>query len=267
MPPIVRHPVATGLAKALVDKHIPEQPLKFYAGWFCPKTTNIELLSLNSVQRTWIALEEKKIPYQYIEINPYDKSPSLLALNPKGLVPTIAAPLPNNQGTKPLYESNIINEYLEEAYPDHTPHLLPTDPFERARARIWIDFVGSRITPNYRNLQYAKSTEERNAARAEFLKAIKEYTSAMDPEGPYFLGKEIGLPDIALAPWVRRFFMVEKFTEGGIGIPAEGKGGDDEGVWSRWRKWEKAVMERESLKNTFSEEEYYENLATQEWAR
>ncbi|KAG5292641.1 glutathione S-transferase [Histoplasma ohiense] len=256
MSQVVRHPVATGAAKALADKHVAEQPLKLYAGWFCPYA-----------QRTWITLEEKKIPYQYIETNPYDKSPSLLALNPKGLVPTIGAPLPNNQGTNALYESNIINEYLEEAYPDHTPHLLPKDPFERARARIWIDFVGSRITPNYRKIQYAKSTEERDAARAEFLKAVKEFTREMDPEGPYFLGEEIGLPDIALAPWVARFFMVEKFKEGGTGIPAEGEGGKDEGVWRRWRKWEAAIKGRESFKNTFSERVYYENIATQEWAR
>ncbi|OAX79330.1 hypothetical protein ACJ72_06351 [Emergomyces africanus] len=199
MTQITRHPVATGLAKALVDSHATEQPLKFYAGWFCPwiwygnqynqpllkhintftttslplekkKTTNIKKKPLSplSVQRTWMTLEEKKIPYQYIEINPYDKSPALLALNPKGLVPTIGAPLANNQGTIPLYESNIINEYLEEAYPDHKPQLLPTDPIERARARIWIDFVGSRITPNYRKIQYATSAEESVAARAGF---------------------------------------------------------------------------------------------------
>ncbi|OJD09560.1 hypothetical protein ACJ73_10223, partial [Blastomyces percursus] len=170
-------------------------------------------------------------------------------------------------GTKPLYESNIINEYLEEAYPDHTPHLLPKDPFERARARIWIDFVGARITPSQRKIQYAKSPEERDAARAEFLKAIKEFTAAMDPEGPYFLGKEVGLPDIALAPWVARFFLIEKFIEGGTGIPAEGKAGEDEGVWARWWKWEKALRERDSFKNTMSENVYYENLATQDWAR
>jgi glutathione S-transferase len=30
------HPVATGLAKGLVDQHQAEQPLKLYAGWFCP---------------------------------------------------------------------------------------------------------------------------------------------------------------------------------------------------------------------------------------
>lgn len=50
------HPEATGPAKAIVDAHGAEQPLKLYSGWFCP-----------FVQRAWTVLEEKKIPYQYIE--------------------------------------------------------------------------------------------------------------------------------------------------------------------------------------------------------
>ncbi|KAK2813312.1 hypothetical protein FQN50_000627 [Emmonsiellopsis sp. PD_5] len=219
-------PAATGLAKGLVDKHAAEEPLKLY------------------VQRTWITLEEKKIPYQYIEINPYDKSPSLLALNPKGLVPTVAAPLAN--GSKPIYESNIINEYLEDAYPNHT-HLLPSDPYERARARIWIDFVSSRIIAALRNLE---------TKRAEVHAALKEFTRAMDPEGPFFLGKEFGLPDVTLAPWVARFF-VHEVLRGGVQIPAEGQGGEDEAVWARWRKWEAAVLARESVKSTMSEREDY----------
>ncbi|EEH45921.2 uncharacterized protein PADG_02071 [Paracoccidioides brasiliensis Pb18] len=268
-----RHPVATGAAKALVDKHAAELPLKLYAGWFCPyiryDQTPIHQQNIiyQHLQRTWITLEEKKIPYQYIEINPYDKSPSFLALNPKGLVPTLVAPQPNNKPSKPLYESNIIDEYLEEAFPDNTPHLLPQDPYERARARIWINFVDSRITPTYRKLQLAKTTEDLHAARGEFLKALKEFTRAMHGEGPYFCGGEIGLTDVALAPWAVRFWKVEKFKEGGLGIPAEGKGEEDEGVWARWRKWEKAVLGRESVKNTLSEREYYESLAKMGWAK
>jgi len=46
------HPTATGLAKQTVDAHTAEQPLKLYAGWFCP-----------FVQRAWLVLEEKGIPY------------------------------------------------------------------------------------------------------------------------------------------------------------------------------------------------------------
>jgi glutathione S-transferase len=60
---------------------VTSHPLKLYGAWFCP-----------FVQRAWIVLHEKDIPYQYVEINPYHKAPELLALNPRGLVPTLAVP-------------------------------------------------------------------------------------------------------------------------------------------------------------------------------
>jgi glutathione S-transferase len=43
----------------------------------------------------------------------------------------------------------------------------------------------------------------------------------------------------------------------GLGIPAEGKGGEDETTWARFRKWLRAAEERPSIKNTMSEQEYY----------
>ena len=69
------HPVATGPAINLVEAHKSPAPHILYSGWFCP-----------FVQRSWITLEEKNVPYQYIEINPYNKDPSFLRLNPRGLV-------------------------------------------------------------------------------------------------------------------------------------------------------------------------------------
>ena len=45
--------------------------------------------------------------------------------------------------------------------------------------------------------------------------------------------------------------------KGGIGIPEESKGGEDEETWQRWRKWVKAVEERPSVQHTMSEREHY----------
>lgn len=221
------------------------------------------------MQRVWLALEEKHIPYQYIEVNPYHKPASLLALNPRGLVPTLSVPVAKNPSVskqKPLYESTVILEYLEEAFPDYRPRLLPDDPYERARARIWIDYVTSRIIPAFhRFLQYQppEGASEDAAAeglakvRSEFLGHLKEWTRAMDPEGPYFLGKDLSLPDVALAPWAIRLWVFDEFKSGGLGIPVEGSAGEDEPVWQRWRRWLTAIESRRSVQETTSEKQYY----------
>jgi glutathione S-transferase len=151
----------------------------------------------------------------------------LLDLNPRGLVPTL------QYDNKPLYESTVLVEFLEEAFPDHTPHLQPADPYQRARTRIWTDFVTSRIIPGYHRFLQHQGEEGLQEKREEFLGYLKEFTREMDKEGPYFNGKEFGLIDVILAPWAVRLWVFDHF-KGGLGVPEEGKGGEDEGTWGRW---------------------------------
>jgi glutathione S-transferase len=259
------HPTATGPAARIVAAHTSPEPLKLYSGWFCP-----------FVQRVWAVLEEKNIPYQYIEVNPYDKPASLLALNPRGLVPTLEAP-----NGKPLYESNVICEFLDEAYPGRGPRLLPEDSYERARCRIWMDYCGSRVVPAFhRFLQWQppaggdSSKAGLGIAREEFLTTLKEFAAEMlattnintgdtdantstTTTGPFFLGAQPSLVDFVIAPWVVRLWVFDTFKEGGVGIPAVGGGGDDEVVWARLRSWKDAVESRASIRDTLSEREHY----------
>ncbi|KAL8709799.1 MAG: hypothetical protein Q9220_005585 [cf. Caloplaca sp. 1 TL-2023] len=242
-------PTATGAAKPLVDAHQTPRPLVLYAGWFCP-----------FVQRVWLVLEEKKIPYHYIEVNPYDKPASLLSLNPRGLVPTLQVEDSNGEN-KPLYESNVVCEYLEDAYPDHEPRLLPADPYIRAKCRIWMDFVTTRLIPAFhRFLQWQPSdaVPSIEKPRADFLGTLRSFAEAMDAgkEGPWFLGKEISMMDLVLAPWAVRLWVFDHFKGGGLGVPKEGEEGDD-GVWRRWRLWLEAVEGRKSVIETTSEREMY----------
>ncbi|KAF1956553.1 glutathione S-transferase [Byssothecium circinans] len=231
------HPEATGLASLTVKAHSAPHSLKLYSGWFCP-----------FVQRVWILLEEKKIQYQYLEVNPYYKPASLLSLNPRGLVPTL------EYDNKPLYESTVLCEFLEEAFPDHSPRALPEDPYERARARIWIGFVGSRVIPAYH--RFLQGQGDVGEQREEFLGHLKEFTREMDGEGPFFMGKEFGMVDIVMAPWALRLWVFDHF-KGGLGVPDKGKGGEDEEVWERWRVWAEAVGSRKSVLETMSEREHY----------
>jgi len=236
------HPEATGVAIKTVEAHAKDEPLKLYAGWFCP-----------FVQRVWLVLEEKKIPYQYIEVNPYNKPQSLLKLNPRGLVPTL------EYNSKPLYESNVVCEFLEEAYPDHSPHLLPSDPYERARTRIWADYCTSRIIPAFhRFLQFQPLSDKEGLKekQTEFLNHLQEFTSEMNESGPFFLGSEPSLIDFVVAPFAVRLWVFDHY-KGGLGIPEEGQGGTYENVWARWRKWLNAIQQRESVVATTSDQERY----------
>ena len=78
---------------------------------------------------------------------------------------------------------------------------------------------------------------------------IKQFTEEMDPTGPYFLGKEISLIDLIIAPWAVRFWVFDHF-KGGLKIPQEG-------VWERWDKWLNAIEKRESVVSTTSLREHY----------
>jgi glutathione S-transferase len=187
------HASATGAAAQTVSSH--SAPIsggvKLYSGWFCP-----------FVQRVWLILEEKNIPYQYIEVNPYNKPQSLLSLNPRGLVPTL-----EYEG-KPLYESTVICEFLEEVYGEKGEgSLLPADPYEKARCRISVDFCTSRIIPGFhRFLQFQPLSETKGleGVRNEFLGYLKTFTKEMHDNGPFFLGKEPSLVDFIVAPWAVR---------------------------------------------------------------
>ena len=238
------YPTASGPAKTVVDAHSAEQSLKLYSGWFCP-----------FVQRVWIVLEEKEIPYQYVEVNPYHKPESLLSLNPRGLVPTL------QYDNKPLYESTVICEFLEDAYPDRGVKLLPADPYLRAKMRIWVDFVSTRFLPAFhRFLQFQPGQQKDRTiwdVRNTFLGTLKEFAGAMDEEGPFFLGREPTLVDYIIAPWAIRLWVFDHFKEGGLGIPDQGKGGKEEKSWARWRTWLGAIEGRKSIHKTTSDKDHY----------
>ncbi|RYP79798.1 hypothetical protein DL770_006513 [Monosporascus sp. CRB-9-2] len=253
----------TGAAAAFAADHASEHPLKLYGGWFCP-----------FVQRAWIVMHEKNIPHQYIEINPYKKAPEFLALNPRGLVPTLAVPVAGNgRVQKPLYESLVICEYLDEAFRDdvaavdgvqggnHGESLLPEGPYERARCRLWVDHISNKIIPAfYKFIQHTPDKEYSiEEVRSSFHAQIRPFVEEMGVAngGPWFLGQRFSLVDVMLAPWAKRLFLIDHYKPGGVGIPSEGQGGEDEEIWKRWRVWFEAITDRQSVKDTWSDDDMY----------
>src|SRR5438128_2121726 len=76
-----------------------------------------------------IVLAEKKVPYETVIPENKGEDPAFARLNPFRLTPVLQL-----EDGRTIWESTVVNEYLEEAYP--TPAMLPKDPYERARVRM-----------------------------------------------------------------------------------------------------------------------------------
>jgi glutathione S-transferase len=139
--------------------------------------------------RVRIALAEKGIEYETVEIDLDDRPSWLYEKNPLGRVPVL------EEDTFVLPESAVINEYLEERYPE--PALWPADREERGLARLLVFRFDELSKPYYRLRR-----EEEGAGEA--LDAALARVDALLEERPYLTGQEFGLADIAYVPWILR---------------------------------------------------------------
>jgi len=140
--------------------------------------------------RARIVLAEKGIEVEVVEIDLSDRPAWLYEKNPTGRVPVI-----EEDGGRPVPESVVIMEFLEERYPE--PPLLPPDHADRAAVRCLI-FRDDQLTDPY----YAFRRGEEGAR--EELDAALGRLDAMLTEQPYLGGAEYGLADIAYVPWLLR---------------------------------------------------------------
>ena len=150
--------------------------------------------------RVKIALHEKNLPYEretLVLARKDQKRPEFVKLNPYGKVPVV------DDGGRILFESCIINEYLEEKYPN--PSLMPKDPYLRGRGRVLADYALNYMHEPYWALrgEMLKPPSERDAAIIEekhrSLRDLMQYLEADLADKPYFLG-EFSLTDIAIVP-------------------------------------------------------------------
>jgi len=140
----------------------------------------------------------------------------------------------------------VICEFLEDAYPNHNPHLFPADPFDKARARLWIDFITKSFLPPFMRLLQSQERAKQEEAKNELYKALSTLSAQRKPGGPYFFGEEFSLVDIAIAPWAVRDYII-----------TEHRGYKREDVGNGWKEWAEALEQRDSVKKTSSEKEHY----------
>ena len=159
-------------------------------------------------QRVKVVLAEKNLPYEIVPVDltkKEQKAPEYLKMNPYGKVPVLA------DDSTVLYESLIINEYLEEKYP--SPALMPKDPSKKAKARILTDYGMAHFDSPYQKLrmELMKDTKEQSqpiieGAKAELKKLLQRFEDELGDQ--QFLLGDFSLVDANLIP---RFSRLEGF--------------------------------------------------------
>ena len=170
--------------------------------------------STNS-RKVRIALIEKGLEFERINIDlskKEQKNPQYLKIHPFGQVPAL-----DDEGFI-IYDSTIINEYLEDEYP--YPPLLPKDSEGRARARLMEDFRDTHFNPHFveiihevRKPEGQKDLKLIEHAKAEITKCFERIEKEL--EGKEYLAGTFGLADIA---YMSNIDLLERFQ-----IPVESK--------------------------------------------
>lgn len=139
--------------------------------------------------RVRIALAEKGIEYETVEIDLDDRPAWIYEKNPLGRVPVL------EEDTFVLAESAVIDEYLDERYPE--PPLWPADPAARALGRMLVFRFDELSRPYYALRRGDDDARER-------LDAVLATLDAALQEQRFLSGVEFGLADIAYIPWILR---------------------------------------------------------------
>lgn len=158
---------------------------------------DIELISFDLcpyVQRSIITLLEKDIPFKRTNIDLMDKPDWFLKISPLGKVPVLRI------NGEILFESAVINEYLDEITP---PSLHPEKPFLKARNRAWIAYASDLFVTSFQ-MQIAKN-EADMLGKLELLTSRLEFLEKSIDAEPFFNGKDFALVDAAYAPFFIRY--------------------------------------------------------------
>ncbi len=183
-------------------------------GWLSPEeivmATKLTLISHKLcpyVQRAVIALTEKRVPFERIDIDLANKPDWFLKISPLGKVPVLL--VTTDSGEAALFESNVICEYIEDTQAGAKLH--PQDPLKRAQHRAWMEF-GSTILSELWGLETtgdpAIFESKRQAVAAKFAR-VEEALGA----GPFFAGESFGLVDAVFAPIFRYFDVFDELID------------------------------------------------------
>ncbi|CAN6300338.1 unnamed protein product [Urochloa humidicola] len=162
------------------------------------------------VMRVKLALSFKGLSYEDVEEDLFGgKSELLLKSNPvHKKVPVLL------HNGKPVCESQIIVQYIDEAFAGAGPPLLPADPYERALARFWGAYIDDKLLASFLQAAVRGKTEEEKAeGLKQALVAVENMEGAfkeISKGKPFFGGDTIGYLDVTLGGMVAWVHTAEK---------------------------------------------------------
>jgi stringent starvation protein A len=159
--------------------------MTLYAGMTCPFS-----------QRCSFVLYEKGMDFEIKDVDVYNKPEDLVVMNPYNQVPVLV------ERDLILYESNIINEYIDERFPH--PQLMPADPIMRGRGRLVLYRLEKELFSHVLVLENPESSnKDMNKAREAITQGLTMLAPAFS-KNKYIIGDDFSMIDVALAPLLWR---------------------------------------------------------------
>ncbi|XP_071635462.1 pyrimidodiazepine synthase [Temnothorax longispinosus] len=169
--------------------------IRLYSMRFCPYA-----------QRIHLVLDAKQIPYDVVYVNLTHKPDWLIEKSPLNKVPCIEL-----EGGETLYESLIIADYLDDAYPQNK--LYPSDPLAKAKDKLLIDRFNTVISTFYYKGLYSETTLEHDVFN-ETLTGLELFDRELAKRRtPFFGGSKPGMLDLMIWPWCERADVI-RITRG-----------------------------------------------------
>jgi glutathione S-transferase len=189
------------------------------------------------VQRAAIVLREKGVEFEFRHIEPENRPDWFLAISPHKKVPVLRI-----DDRVSLFESNAIAEYLDETVP---PRLHPEDPVARAVNRAWTDYVPA-FAEAVTATAYADSESDYRKAAENIPVPFERLERALGKQGsgPFFNGAKYSLVDAAYAPFLQRYFFLDRVKK--LGHIEK---------FPRLKAWATALISRPST-HSFPEDEF-----------
>jgi len=240
---------------------------RYLSAWFCP-----------FAHRATLALEHhsERVEYEWVEALGWEqredeknvtgtgkewwyhwKADELKRVNPSALVPTLISVNPDTGKTdesKVVFESLVNIEFIDQiSQAAGRDRLIPEDPYEAARCRVWAEKVNKDCCSPYYGVLVRKTKEEQMEHFQKLLSGLRSFSSELEKtSGPLFVkDAQLSNVDLSILPWAFRYYVFEHYRGKDYVIPR------NDPSLEAYFKWYDHVIELECVKRTLPDKDRY----------